>query len=109
MKDFLKKHPKATDLTGKLSLQQFIAFINACQVLVAASTGPLHIAAALDKKAIGLFSPKRPIHPGRWMPLGKDAHYLVYDANCKKCAKKEECDCISKISPQQIIALLHSK
>jgi len=109
MKDFLIKNKQVIDLTGKLTLQQFIAFINMCDGLVAASTGPLHIAAALNKKAIGLFSLKRPIHPGRWMPLGKDAHVLVFDENCEKCAKKLDCDCITKIKPQQIVDLLEQK
>ncbi|MGV2481320.1 UNVERIFIED_CONTAM: glycosyl transferase family 9, partial [Salmonella enterica subsp. enterica serovar Weltevreden] len=53
VRSLIEKHPEAIDLTGKLSLQQFIAFINRCDALVAASTGPLHIAAALGKKAIG--------------------------------------------------------
>ncbi len=67
----------AIDLTGKLSLDELITFIGACDVLVAASTGPLHIAAALGKKAIGLYTPKRPMHPGRWAPIGKYARVLI--------------------------------
>jgi heptosyltransferase III len=106
MHDFLQKNNEVINLTGKLSLQQFIAFINRCDALVAASTGPLHIAAALGKSAIGLFSPKRPIHPGRWMPIGKNAHYLVYDENCVKCESQKGCDCIKQINPQQIVDLL---
>lgn len=106
MRIFIEQNPKAKDITGQLSLQQFIAFINNADGLVAASTGPLHIAASLDKKAIGLFSPKRPIHPGRWKPLGKKAQTLVFDENCSACSKKEECDCITKIKPEEIITLL---
>ncbi|MCW3075707.1 MAG: hypothetical protein JWO32_316 [Bacteroidetes bacterium] len=106
MQDFLHSFPQVINLTGKLSLQQFIAFISQCDALVAASTGPLHIAAALNKKAIGLFSPKKPIHPGRWMPLGKKAHYLVFDKACEKCADKQNCDCISKINPMHVVNLL---
>lgn len=106
MSGFLANNTKALNICGKMNLNQFIAFINQGDGLVAASTGPLHIAAALNKRAIGLFSPKRPIHPGRWMPLGLNAAALVYDANCKLCAKKQNCDCILKISPQQIIDLL---
>ena len=109
MQEFLNAFPQAINLTGKLSLQQFIAFIAQCDALVAASTGPLHIAAALGKKAIGLFSPKQPIHPGRWMPVGKNAHYLVFDENCEKCANKQDCNCISEISPQQVVDLLDKK
>lgn len=106
MKEFLSKVPEATDLTGAFSLSQLIAFINGCNALVAASTGPLHVAAALNKKSIGLFSPKRPIHPGRWMPLGANAQALVYDANCSNCARGKDCDCVTKINPQEIIDLL---
>jgi ADP-heptose:LPS heptosyltransferase len=65
------------DITGMLNLNEFIAFISRCDALVAASTGPLHIASALGLKAIGLYSPKRPIHPGRWAPIGKNAEYIV--------------------------------
>jgi len=106
MQEFLKQNPDAMNITGQLSLQQFIAFISHCDALIAASTGPLHIAAALNKKVVGLFSPRRPIHPGRWMPIGRHAHYLVADAQCEACAKKQECNCILNIEPQQVVHLL---
>lgn len=109
MKDFLANNSEATNICGKMNLNQFIAFIHQCDGLVAASTGPLHIAAALNKRAIGLFSPKRPIHPGRWMPLGKQAQVLVFNEDCPRCARKEDCDCITSISPKQIIDLLEKK
>jgi ADP-heptose:LPS heptosyltransferase len=106
LRDLISQHPDVNDLTGKLSLQQFIAFIAHANALVAASTGPLHIAAALGKKAIGLFSSRRPIHPGRWMPLGERAAALVHDPACETCRQKKDCDCIQKINPQQIVDLL---
>lgn len=93
-------------LIGKLSLTDFIAFIANTDGLVAASTGPLHVAAALNKKAIGLYSPKRPIHPGRWMPIGKHAQSVVFNQNCKQCLKGLDCNCITKINPQTIADLL---
>lgn len=96
-------------LIGKLSLTDFIAFIAKTDGLVAASTGPLHIAAALNKKAIGLYAPKRPIHPGRWKPVGKHAQAVVFDQNCEQCAKGVDCDCISKIEPQTVVDLLLKK
>lgn len=104
--DELKSFSHVTDITGKMNLQQFIAFIVACDVLVAASTGPLHISAALGKKAIGLFSSRRPIHPGRWAPIGPNAIALVNDPNCELCAAGKECDCISKIAPEKVAQLI---
>lgn len=105
----LLKNKNIIDLTGKLSLEQYIAFINAADGLVAASTGPLHIAAALNKKSIGLFVPKRPMHPGRWMPIGKNANYLVFDKDCVDCKNGKDCNCIVKINPKQIVDLLEQK
>jgi len=93
-------------LIGKLSLTDFIAFIANTDELVAASTGPLHIAAALNKKAIGLYSPKRPIHPGRWKPVGQHAQALVFEPTCEKCSKGLDCDCISKIEPETVVKVL---
>ncbi len=109
MVSFLENAKGAVDITGKLSLEQFIAFICQCNGLVAASTGPLHIAAALNKTAIGLFSPKRPIHPGRWMPLGANATSLVFDPICTKCSEGSECNCIQNIQPERVAEILIKK
>ncbi|MBN1464643.1 glycosyltransferase family 9 protein, partial [candidate division KSB1 bacterium] len=72
----LLQDPLLHDMTGKLTLEELISFIAAADGLLAASTGPLHLAAALGIHAIGLFSSRRPIHPGRWAPLGDKADYI---------------------------------
>jgi heptosyltransferase III len=69
------------NLMGQMSLEELIAFINSADALVAASTGPLHIAAALGVRAIGLYTPKEPMHPGRWSPLGVNSIALQADAH----------------------------
>ena len=107
MKDFIKLNPKAINITGQLTLSQFIVFIQHCDALVAASTGPLHIAAALGKKSIGLFTSKRPMHPGRWAPIGKQAKVLVYDKNCQLCMAQKDCNCIQNIQAQTVFNLLN--
>ena len=72
--------------------------------MVACSTGPLHIAGICRIQAIGLFSARRPIHPGRWKPLGALSKAIVYDNSCPICAKKKECSCIEKISAETILS-----
>ena len=106
MREFIATFPEAHNLCGKLSLSQFIAFISKCDTLVAASTGPLHIAAALGTGAVGLYSNRRPIFPKRWAPLGRKATALVYDPACRQCRKGTPCDCIRKISPPQVKELI---
>ena len=108
MRDFLLQNKtKLTDITGKLSLNELISFISKANGLVAASTGPLHIAAATGIKAIGIFAPMRPIHPERWKPIGKHADYLVLDKpHCTDCKHGGQCNCILSISPKQVLQKL---
>ncbi|NVN95401.1 MAG: glycosyltransferase family 9 protein [Bacteroidetes bacterium] len=96
------KYDNIIDLTGKLTLTEFIAFIAQADGLIAASTGPLHIAAALGKVALGIYPPIRPMHPGRWMPVGKYAHYFVNKKTCIDCRKTMDCHCMKSISPEEI-------
>ena len=92
------------DLTGKLSLKELIYFISQVKNLVACSTGPLHIAGFLGVRAIGLFSPRKPIHPGRWQPIGTNVRVLVFDPNCPICKRKKRCQCIQEISVDRVLA-----
>jgi len=101
-KELISKHPSITDLSGKLTLPEFISFIAIADGMVACSTGPLHIEAALDKYAIGIYPPIRPMHPGRWAPVGSHASYLVSDKKCSKCRNSGKCECIDEITPEMV-------
>jgi ADP-heptose:LPS heptosyltransferase len=107
MKDFLFHYRnRITDMTGKLSVAELLSYINSCDGLVAASTGPLHIAAALGKRAIGIYAPMRPIFPERWAPLGKNATFLVLDKKCDDCRGTGNCACIRAITPEEVVSKL---
>ncbi len=94
--------PGLENLCGKCSLRELIALISNAHALVACSTGPLHLAGLMNIKAIGLFSVRTPIHPGRWKPLGMRSMALVKDPFCPRCALQQECSCISGITVDQI-------
>ncbi|MEP6927290.1 MAG: glycosyltransferase family 9 protein [Ginsengibacter sp.] len=108
LKDFLALiGNKATNITGKMKLSQFISFINSCDGLIANSTGPLHITAALGKNTYGIFAPMWPINDVRWGPLGKNAKVFVIEKNCNDCRKNRiECKCIQQVDPFWIKAQL---
>jgi ADP-heptose:LPS heptosyltransferase len=100
--EILDRFPGINDLTGKLSLKELIGFINEANGLVAASTGPLHIAAALGKHALGIYPPIKPMHPGRWAPIGTRADYFVLEKHCDKCRKLDSCECMESIRPEDV-------
>ncbi len=101
--------PFLTDLTGRLTLPELLTVIQFADALVASGTGPLHLAAALGRRAVGLFPPLRPIHPGRWGTLGARAVSLVTPERtaCADCVGRPlACHCLPEISPTQVMAAL---
>ena len=106
IREKLPEHDNIVDLTGKLSLDQYMFLIQSSEALVACSTGPLHLAGLSGIHAIGLFSPRRPIHPGRWKPLGKKVSILVYDQNCTSCRDGKSCKCIANIPVSEVERLV---
>ncbi len=95
-----------TDLTGKLGLDELMSFISQADGLVACSTGVLHLASALGKFSLGLYSPMKPINPGRWMPIGLRANYLVINKKCSNCKRSKECACVNEITVERVKARL---
>lgn len=54
-----------------LDLPDFAAVLGQLSVLVAPSTGVLHLASLLGVKTLGLFSPLKAHAPSKWAPLGE--------------------------------------
>lgn len=103
-----KNKEKVHDLTGLFSLEEFISFINKSDCLIAASTGPLHIASALGINALGIYPPIRPMHPGRWKPIGQRTKVFCKEEECSKCRKTKDCLCMKSISPKEVVDYLDS-
>ena len=94
---------RVTNLIGLMTLSEFIAFIAACDGLLASGTGPVHIAAALQKHSFGIYPPIKPIHPTRWQPIGKKAQFFVLDKTCNACRPaKTSCACTQAIHPFEV-------
>lgn len=95
------------DLSGKLSLEQYISIIAASDALVAASTEPLHIAAVLNRHAVGLYPPIRPMNPERWRPIGKNVKVFCKNSTCNACRKTTYCHCMQSIKPKDVAEYLN--
>lgn len=108
LNDWIKTLPASVmDITGKFSLEEFIAFISKMDFLIAASTGPLHIAAAVGIGAIGIYPPIKPMHPGRWQPIGKKAKFVCVEMSCNDCRNNpQQCLCMDKVSAFELAKLM---
>lgn len=100
LRPLLNELPDLIDLTGRLTLGELMAFLARVDGLIAASTGPLHLAAALGINALGIYPPIRPMHPGRWAPIGPRAAVFVREAECEACRKTGDCACMRGIRPE---------
>jgi len=104
-RDQLPENDQILDSTGKLSLQQLITLIGKSEGLIACSTGPLHIAGYSGVRAVGLFSPQRPIHPGRWKALGPKVRILICPEGS---ANDSEYNCLEDIKVESAFDALTS-
>jgi len=68
---------KVIDLIGQLSLRELMAVISQEQLLVSASTGPMHIAAGLKVPTVSLFCPLTACSPQLWGPLGNRSEVVL--------------------------------
>jgi ADP-heptose:LPS heptosyltransferase len=96
--------PNVSNVCGKLTLGQLTAFIHAADGLIASGTGPLHLSAAIGQRTLGLFPPTRPMHPGRWAPVGPRARMLCMPTACSGCSKRQtlSCECMENIRPETV-------
>lgn len=94
----------AINLAGKCGLNEFIQFIAHADGLVANSTGPMHIAAALGIHTLGLFPITKGMDINRWSPLGEKAEVLIADPKCNAptCAAMNDCFCMESITVEQV-------
>lgn len=65
---------------GRLLRESFITF-NSLDVLISASTGPMHICAALKVKTISMFCPLTACSPKLWGPLGNESKIILPTEN----------------------------
>ncbi len=69
-------------LENPLSIRDLAALIEQCEVFISGSTGPMHIAAALQKKTLSFF-PDKGVLASRWAPLGNKSVIIKQEENKK--------------------------
>jgi heptosyltransferase-3 len=64
------------EITGKTDLRMLAAVLARARALAANSTGPLHLAAAVGIRVVGLYPRSKTMSPVRWGPLG-EGHLIM--------------------------------
>jgi lipopolysaccharide heptosyltransferase I len=90
------------DLCGRTDLKELTALIEGARAVVTNDSGPMHIAAALDKPTIAIFGPTDPVKTGPygWQKNSK-LKVIRADVPCTPCRKKKGCKefiCMSRVS-----------
>ncbi|MCX7606402.1 MAG: hypothetical protein N2170_03925 [Bacteroidia bacterium] len=89
------------DLTGQLTLEELVTLLVEVDLVIAGSTGPLHIAAAVGRPTLGLFPSGIATGPWRWRPLSPLSYVLGGEKLCLSCPAKG-CTCLEKITPEEV-------
>jgi ADP-heptose:LPS heptosyltransferase len=67
-KEYIAQHLdfKATIMDSKMSLREFCTFLSTCELFVSTSTGPMHLAGAVNIKTLSFFGESLFASPKRW-------------------------------------------
>ncbi|MGQ0766063.1 MAG: glycosyltransferase family 9 protein [Gemmatimonadota bacterium] len=92
------------DLGGRTTLDQLAAVLAGAESMVAGSTGPLHIAAALGVPALGLYPDHRYHGPQRWGPRGPAVAVLKPRSGVHSCVLDPDgsCSCMLDITVEDV-------
>jgi heptosyltransferase III len=82
-------------LPGKLNLRELMILIDNSSLFISNSTGPIHIAGALNKNVIGFYPNQIPMNETRWKPLSDNTVILKPDGIS---------DDMSEIKPEKVIS-----
>ncbi|MDN3608510.1 glycosyltransferase family 9 protein [Vibrio ostreicida] len=95
---------KAAVYSKNDGLVDFSRSIACADLFIAGSTGPLHIAAAIDIPTVGFFPSKRSATPLRWKPINSEGRHIAF---CPpKSTNKASQENMARIDVEQVIQRL---
>jgi ADP-heptose:LPS heptosyltransferase len=96
---------RVINTAGRYNLSELIALLNNTDLLLANSTGPIHIAAALGKYVIGFYPKIVACSQKRWGPYTDKKVIFSPLIDCRDCNPKQcnKLKCMDSISPDEVI------
>ncbi len=91
------------NLSGRLSLREFMAVAIRLKVFITNDSGPMHIGASLGVPTLALFGSTDPELTG---PLGERVRVIYKQAGCSPCFKRRcpygHYECMTSITPEEV-------
>jgi heptosyltransferase-3 len=98
--------PKVMSIVDKLSLVELAALAKVSSLFIANSTGPLHLAATVGARVIGLYPQITALSAERWGPYTSKKTIFTpigKPVNCTKCLHGNRgCECMNSITVDQV-------
>lgn len=92
----------AKSIAGQTDLRTLAAALSLATTAVANSTGPLHLAASVGTRVVGLYPSKAVMSPVRWGPLG-EGHRVIQPHATRCTCPSSQCRCMESISVEQVV------
>ncbi len=77
---YMREH--STNLVGKTTFQQLASILRICHVFIGNDSAPMHLAAAVGIRTIGLYGPS---DPARFGPVGPHCETIQRKRECRPC------------------------
>ena len=91
------------DLVGRTNLRQLVALLAESRAVISCDSGPLHLAAALNRPTVAIFGPTDPRRTGPYSPAAK---VVTHGVNCAPCFRRhcplKHQDCLRKLDPATV-------
>ncbi len=102
---------RCLNLCGETSLPEMVEWIRLGEVMITNDTGPMHVAAALDKPLVAIFGPTEPARTGPYGLMESVVRTQLPCAPCLKsyCAWPNPVECLTAISPETVFAAVEKK
>lgn len=102
--DKLCLNKNVLNFCGQFSLNELVALISKADLLIANSTGPIHLAAALNKYTIGFYPKFNECSAKRWGPYSGKKYIFEPEIDCNNCNRKqcEKLNCMSSININRV-------
>ncbi|MBZ0264232.1 glycosyltransferase family 9 protein [bacterium] len=99
------------NLAGTTTLRELMALLSLAEMVIASSTGPLHLASALGTKVISYYGLPPEVSAKRWRPWVNEKQYRILEPTVSACSTKCKGNCgrdgcLSSISAEQITTAL---